>query len=829
MAVFERWFEQDLLEPIRVHSSSDLVFTSDNLSNIVGVELFRGGVPVNVSGTVFYSIIRSDGTTVENTGGIINGNKVSITLTNDDVCVQGKVSIMIQLRSGDTRTTVLKAVYYSALSSTDDIVDPSGQLPLDVSDLISRIDSAEADLQEAIAEIPQDYSDLEQDVADLKSAYNDWMTANDFIGILTENTLQTPYSSDVFLNNSIIISDGSIRTDGMTSDKAYVVSPLVAVNPGIYGLKVICRDSGTVGNLHTTNGGFGLFASDGTTPVTKPSSRTDLSNNIYLFEVPNTAAYIRFVITKGSQNDENLTEATGWFNQWILLPNANGEIDDSFFVIGPKVDGTITEIERTDGSTLTVRDSRVGTLSELDTTDKTDIVSAINEVAGSIGDGGADRWLVTNDFNATVNGKTNTLLVPYTYGVDSFVNNSVILSNGTIRTDGLTADKGNIVSPLISVTEGTYGLLVSHSSTVGNIHNGSDGFGLFGSDGTTVVTKPSARTSLGNDIYLFEVPATAAYIRFVITKGSNNDNNLTSAVNYFNQWILLPDANSSIDSSFFTLATKKDNSAADKIMRIDGSYVTLVDTAARANAAEALARPITFGRRTCAIFRKVCCIGDSYTRGYIMNTSGTPAGAPEYSWPEHMANMTGREYVNLGISGATTGSWLSNEDGLTKMQIPANLAQAYIIGLQINDAANELTVGTVSDIGTSAETYYGYTSKIVDEIFAINDDSHVFLLTQPKNYTGIHTPYREAILNIVDWYQDPDNGTHQTQVHLLDLLPYYQLFQNAGCHDSMANGHYTAVGYEYVAEIMMYAWSNYMNTHPLAFQDVNLIPFGTAT
>ena len=212
-----------------------------------------------------------------------------------------------------------------------------------------------------------------------------------------------------------------------------------------------------------------------------------------------------------------------------------------------------------------------------------------------------------------------------------------------------------------------------------------------------------------------------------------------------------------------------------------------------------------------------------------MNSSGTAHDSPDYSWVKHLENITGREYVNCGISGATTASWLTNENGLAKAQVAANKAQAYIIGLQINDAETGLTVGTVSDIGTSTQSYYGCTSKIIDEVFEINDDAHVFLLTQPKNYTGIHTPYRAAILDIVEWYQTEGNGTHQGQVHLIDLLDYYKLFLQPGCTDSSVNGHYTAVGWEYAAEIIAFAWSEYLNAHPLLFQDVNLIPYGTAT
>lgn len=449
---------------------------------------------------------------------------------------------------------------------------------------------------------------------------------------------------------------------------------------------------------------------------------------------------------------------------------------------------------------------------------------------GGGGDGDAEEWMKVNDFDSEVGGKVNTLLVPYS--LSDMLNNSIILSNGNIRTEGSSGDYGKMVSPLISVEAGkTYGLKVSteDGNDVGNIVYGlNNGYGLFASDGTSPVSKVSS-SSLGNKIYLFTIPDGAKYIRFTIEKNRSDDKNNERLLVQFNKWILLPDADDTIDDSFFVLGEKKENGEVKKIMRRDGSYLEIVDEEAREKASEIDSIPITFGRRTCAIFEKVCCIGDSFTEGYIYNSSGVANTNPNYSWVKHLENMTGREYVNCGISGATTKSWLTNANGLAKAQLPANKAQAYIIGLQINDAATELTVGTVADIGTSADSYYGYTSKIIDEIFTINNAAHVFLLTQPKNYTGEHTPYRTAILNIVDWYQTTGNGTHQNQVHLIDLLDYYKLFLNPGCSDSLANGHYTAVGWEYTAEIIMYAWSNYLNAHPLLFQDVNLIPFGTGS
>ena len=446
--------------------------------------------------------------------------------------------------------------------------------------------------------------------------------------------------------------------------------------------------------------------------------------------------------------------------------------------------------------------------------DVADVKTAIEGISESVE--AVNDFFETNDLDANAEGKVNVLNTPY--DISDIATGKLISKNGSIS----DYDR-SCVSPLIPISEGTYGLKVKKdaSTNAGTINWGQDyknGYGFFDSDGTTVISRPSTLLhSVGTDIYVFDVPSNAKYLRLSYYVPQNWQ--YSDVLPYFNQWILLPGADDNIDDTFFNLQGKKENGEIDKLERNDGSYLAIKD---------ATARNALFGRRTCAIFEKVCGIGDSYMHGYIMNTSGTSHNEPDYSWVKHLESLTGREYLNLGITGARSDTWLTNPDGLAKMQLPANKAQAYIIGLQINDVAAQLTVGTVSDIGTETTSYYGCISKIIDEIFNVNDDAHVFLLTQPKTNEYI-APYRTAILNIVEWYQDANNGTHQNQVHLIDLLEYSDLFNYAGCNDSIVSHHYTAVGYEFIAEIMSYAWSAYINAHPLLFQDVNLIPYGSAT
>jgi hypothetical protein len=230
----------------------------------------------------------------------------------------------------------------------------------------------------------------------------------------------------------------------------------------------------------------------------------------------------------------------------------------------------------------------------------------------------------------------------------------------------------------------------------------------------------------------------------------------------------------------------------------------------------------TPGRTTCKIFKKVVCCGDSYTSGHIVKPDGSSTPVNEdYAWPHYMATATGNEWVNCGQSGANVLTWQKWERGLPKAQA-AGRAQAYIIGLMINDTASGtdryVEVGTAADIGTNAQTYYGGLSAIICELNAISPKAKIFVQTCPRTETK-YAPYNQAVRDVVDFYK----GTYP--VHCLDLLAYKDLYSLDSLKDDEIGGHYTAIGYEQFAEILQMVLSEYINTHIEEFQDVHLIEY----
>ena len=151
MARIETWFNQDLQEAVKVRYIDGNVFSQDNNGNVVGVNVFDGGVPATLGGTVSANIIRADGATVA-AEGVLSGNQCSVVLPQSAYSVPGVLSIIIKLTSGDDITTVCAVVGNVYMSTTDTVIDPGTVIP--------SIETLIAEIEAAIASIPADYSSL---------------------------------------------------------------------------------------------------------------------------------------------------------------------------------------------------------------------------------------------------------------------------------------------------------------------------------------------------------------------------------------------------------------------------------------------------------------------------------------------------------------------------------------------------------------------------------------------------------------------------------------------------------------------------------------------
>ena len=149
--MIETWLNQDLQEAVHVRYLDGNVFSMDNNGNKVGVNVFSGGEPVTLSGSISANVIRSDGATVT-VSGESSGNSAWVVLPQAAYAVPGVISVVIKNTVSSDVTTMGAVVANVYQSTTDTTVDPGTIIP-SVQALITSIETA-------VASIPADYSSL---------------------------------------------------------------------------------------------------------------------------------------------------------------------------------------------------------------------------------------------------------------------------------------------------------------------------------------------------------------------------------------------------------------------------------------------------------------------------------------------------------------------------------------------------------------------------------------------------------------------------------------------------------------------------------------------
>lgn len=279
------------------------------------------------------------------------------------------------------------------------------------------------------------------------------------------------------------------------------------------------------------------------------------------------------------------------------------------------------------------------------------------------------------------------------------------------------------------------------------------------------------------------------------------------------------------DTAYIRLYMNKQGSASYAacdyaIFRLDGNPMQVIEETLRSDIAALATTAHQFPRTTCKIFRKVVCCGDSYTSGHITAGGATSITNEAFAWPAYMSLLTGSPWENCGCSGCNVLTWQTHERGLPKAQALGQ-AQAYVIGLMINDASatdRAVPLGTAADIGTDAQTYYGGMSAIIRQLNAISPQAKIFVNTCPKTDANF-AAYNQAVRDIVAAYQNT------YPVHCIDLAAHADLYALSPLKDDAIGGHYTAIGYQQFAEIYALILSDYINSHVSAFQNVHAISY----
>ena len=167
------------------------------------------------------------------------------------------------------------------------------------------------------------------------------------------------------------------------------------------------------------------------------------------------------------------------------------------------------------------------------------------------------------------------------------------------------------------------------------------------------------------------------------------------------------------------------------------------------------------------MFERIGVIGDSFASGVIYPSDYTGAQADEnythyeQSWAQCLGRMCGNTVINYSVGGCTTKKWMTNSlYGKPKMDTddPCGL---YILCLGINDsnANTGVALGTISDIGTSEDSFYRWYGDIVAAIKAHAPDALIVFSTYCRIPTAAtsanYTAYNNAIKALAEYYEVP--------------------------------------------------------------------------
>lgn len=192
---------------------------------------------------------------------------------------------------------------------------------------------------------------------------------------------------------------------------------------------------------------------------------------------------------------------------------------------------------------------------------------------------------------------------------------------------------------------------------------------------------------------------------------------------------------------------------------------------------------------TFSLFNNACACGDSFTQGASVDETGAFRPTSR-SWFDKIMKKYGLEYLNAGIGGSSTRTWITNANGLQKV-LSEEPYELYTLAWGINDlyGIGSNYLGTIEDITDNHEnnpdTFYGNYARIIEQI---------------KN----HAPNAKMIMFPI-WYYYPDTESVQSFNNAIkDIANHYSVMYLDIFKDSffcgsdgyvMVKGHPTSLGY----------------------------------
>ncbi len=218
----------------------------------------------------------------------------------------------------------------------------------------------------------------------------------------------------------------------------------------------------------------------------------------------------------------------------------------------------------------------------------------------------------------------------------------------------------------------------------------------------------------------------------------------------------------------------------------------------------------------CAIFRTICCIGDSLSSGEfeLFDADGNRSyyDIYEQSWGQYIARRTGAKVYNFSRGGLTAREFLEAYADEHACYEKEKACQAYMIALGVNDLIyrRETAVGTKADLREEGDknTFAWQMGEIVRRFRNISPQAKFFFLTMPRDSTdawtnGRQDAHRALLYDMTKVFSDS---------YVIDLREYAPAYDEVFKEVYFLNGHLSPMGYKLTADFVM-SYVDYIIRH----------------
>lgn len=230
-----------------------------------------------------------------------------------------------------------------------------------------------------------------------------------------------------------------------------------------------------------------------------------------------------------------------------------------------------------------------------------------------------------------------------------------------------------------------------------------------------------------------------------------------------------------------------------------------------------------------AIFRTICCIGDSLSSGEF-EAAGSDGNSTyhdmfEYSWGQFIGRMCGSKVYNFSRGGMTASEYCESFAQDNDFWNPEYASQAYIIALGVNDILGQnQEIGSIEDVDfndwhSNKKSFAGYYAQIIQRIKEFQPRAKFFLVTMPSEgeNDGRIADKEKLSRLLYDFAEKFDN------TYVIDLLKYAPVYDDEFKEKFYMRGHLNPMGYLLTAK-MTASYIDYIIRHNMDdFKEVGFI------